>query len=314
MILSDSCKDYYSSLSSTGSNLYSSNNSTLSFINTQFKSILDLACKDPEYQVSFNSSLSDLAVCLASIFRYDFANNLLPGVFYTNLTASNSASSANPGSGLNNSFNLGSSSTQFSKMNDIDLISGAMFNPNNYANLVNETIQQRPIFLLFKELANTTNQSNEREVLVHLLNEIYSKQNRIGYYFLYYIYSVMIKSKFGTINSTLSSSSSSITASAAKSNNDLVNLVRIYKEFMSERSNANKSSTASAATKHGENIEYDKVSASSSSSTSLESLSSTASSSDEEADRESRKIKSILNESEVNIGKIESYYLYRASR
>ena len=58
----------------------------------------------------------------------------------------------------------------------------------NYLSLINETINQRPIFLLFKELSLTANQSHEREILLQLLNEMYLKQNRIGYYFIYYIY------------------------------------------------------------------------------------------------------------------------------
>ena len=39
----------------------------------------------------------------------------------------------------------------------------------------------------------TQNQSTEREIYIQLLHEIYLKQNRIGYYFLFFIYAMSLK-------------------------------------------------------------------------------------------------------------------------
>ncbi len=281
--LNEKCKDFYSN---STSNMYSSA-AKLNLVNNIFKDILNVAYNDVEYAVNFNSSLSDLAVCVATVFRNDFTNNILPTAFYSNLSQSLSGSGS---VGL---------SMSFSRLNDIDLILGALLN-SNYIQLINETIAQRPIFNIFKELSNTTNQSNEREVLIHLLNEVCVKQNRVGYYFLYYMYSVMIKVKMANY-------ANSSSPSYKTNNNELLNLVRIYKEFMQERAK-NAAATASSGTNNNgikqDNSEYEKVSSSSTSSAS----STSASSSNDEQDDAASNGDDIasgdkqLTESEISLG------------
>ncbi len=274
--LNDKCKDFYSN---STSNLYSSA-SKLNLVNNIFKDILNLAYNDVEYAVNFNSSLSDLAVCIASVFRNDFTNSILPAAFYSNLSQ-----------GLGGS---GGISNQFSRLNDIDLISGALLN-SNYIQLINETITQRPIFNIFKELSNTTNQSNEREVLIHLLNEIYVKQNRVGYYFLYYMYSVMIKMK-------LANYADSASPSYKTNNNELLNLIRIYNEFMQERAK-NAASTSGNNNNGNKQEEYEKVGSSSTSSASSTSASSSNDEQDDASnDEETDTVDKQLTESEINLG------------
>lgn len=161
-----------------------------------------LVQKDEEDQAS------DLATCFAFIFRSDFSNTLLPAQFYSSLnadlgiptpsfkfTTQVSSSSAGAASSL-----IGS---------DLDLISGCLLN-SSYRTLVAESIAQKPVFVLFKELAATGNQSHEREVLIQVMSEFYVKQNRIGYYFLYYMYSVMQNLQLSTsANTSVNASKSS---------------------------------------------------------------------------------------------------------
>jgi hypothetical protein len=295
----------------------------LNMVNGKFKEILNLAYNDVEYSVNFNSSLSDLAVCVAAIFRSDFANNVLPAAFYSSLQSS--AGGGGVGGGNTSSHHhhhhhhhhtstsamqssTSSVSSQFSRLADIDLISGALLN-SHYMQLINEAISHRPVFSLFRELATTSNQSNEREVLCHLLNEIYLKQNRIGYYFLYYMYSVMIKVR-------LANYTNSTSPSYKTNNNELLSIVRIYKEFMQERA---KSAAASAANLISNNNngskheEYEKASSSSSSASSVVSISSNDEQdylSDEEDVEGAQKR---LNEADVNLGKYVDFNFQFAS-
>lgn len=127
---------------------------------------------------------SDLSVCFGIMFRPDFGNNLLPGQFYTSLNPDTIFSNSSRGSVIANN-------------SPIDLISGCLLNPS-YVSMVADSISQKPVFALFKELAATGNQSHEREVCIQLMCELYMKQNRIGYYFLYYIYSVMLRLQLST--------------------------------------------------------------------------------------------------------------------
>ena len=293
--LSEKCKDF----SSSTSNMYALT-SKLNFVNSSLRDILNLIYNDSDFNPEFSSAMTDLSVCFSVIFRNDFSNNLLPNVFYSNLTNTLGAGGAL------------SSVNQFSRLQDIDLISGALFNAN-YIQLVNETITQRPIFTLIKELINTNNQSQERESLIHLLVEMCSKQNRIGYYFLYYIYSIMIKVK---LVDHLNSNSSS--QAYRSSSNELNIVIRIYKEFMNERNSCQTKNTIisgigannGGGSKENMNTEYEKVSSSSSSSVSS---SSSSSSNDEqdEADSENEMNEKRLNESEINLGDFRTYFLIK---
>ena len=86
---------------------------------------------------------------------------------------------------------------------------------------------QRPIFCLFKELSLTANQSNERDILTQLLNEIYLKQPRIAYYFLYYMNALNMRLLLNNMDKN----------AHTLVNNELNTLLRIYKEFVQERHN-----------------------------------------------------------------------------
>ena len=192
-----------------------------------FKDILNFIHRDAEMLNNFSTSATDLAVSICLILKNDFTNSLLPSSFYNSNSNSLKQSSSNIIALMNDS--------------DVDLISGIFTSSNSslFLSQISDSIQQRPIFALFKELAFTTNQSNEREILNQLLHEIYLKQNRIGYYFLYYMHSLHLKSQnsmtsnAGSSASTASSSSGG--SSAANSSAELTNLLRIYREFMQER-------------------------------------------------------------------------------
>jgi hypothetical protein len=121
----------------------------------------------------------DLGVCFAVLFKPDFGNNVLPAQFYASLSGEGRS-----GGGGGGGF-------------EVDLILGALLN-NGYLSMITDSIAQKPIFVLFKELASTGNQSHEREILIQLLSELYMKQNRVGYYFLYYMYSVMLRLQLST--------------------------------------------------------------------------------------------------------------------
>ena len=84
---------------------------------------------------------------------------------------------------------------------------------------------QRPIFCLFKELSLTANQSNERDILTQLLNEIYIKQPRVAYYFLYYMNALSMRLQLNTLEKN----------AQILVQNELSTLIRIYKEFAQER-------------------------------------------------------------------------------
>lgn len=149
---------------------------------------------------------SDLANCFTYMFRPDFTNCILPASFYASLNADLLANAGIKSSSLGS---LSSSSTAYGGganaangiVGDLDLISGCLLNPS-YASLVGDSIAQKPVFMLFKELAATGNQSHEREMLVQMLSEAYVKQNRIGYFFLYYIYAQMLRLQLSTSANT----------------------------------------------------------------------------------------------------------------
>jgi hypothetical protein len=293
--LNDKYKDYYNFIinnlhtNNSASSLYL--NPKLNFVNSLLKDSLNIVYSDIEYSAEYlhRSSFSDLAACYALIFRNDFTNNLLPNQFYTSLSNIIVSNTQNNGKIISNN------------NNDVDLISGALLNPN-YIHLINESISQRPIFYFFKDLSNTTNQSNTREILIHLLNELNSKQSRIGYYFLYYIYSIVIKNKIMTYTPSNNSSSNN---SKMSNTNELVNLINIYKEFMRERTCSNRSKNKNNNDKQsssGDNFE--KASSSSSSSSSFSSDEQedalSAQMDDDQSDSEE---KLHLTESEINLGK-----------
>ena len=194
MISSDDLRDKLTDLNSKLKEFYQSLHSSLSSSWSTKSYIVNSLFKE---SLSFmyrdpsfvdSSLLSEVAVCFAAMFKNDFTNNLLPAQFYKN---------------------------------EIDL-----FDPNCYA-ILNETILQKPIFILFKEISTTQNLSNEREVLLQLLTELYTKQNRIGYYFLFYINMINLKNQFSP-NPSIQSS-------------EISTLVRIFNEFVKERVNLCKS-------------------------------------------------------------------------
>lgn len=111
------------------------------YLHAMFKDILNALPLDPEYQNTFTLSLSDVAVSICLILRNDFTNNLLPVQFYTT-------------GGVNN--------LKLSKINSPDAESGqsngqqiSLLTPNAFTiGLVNEAINQRVIFVLFKGKAS----------------------------------------------------------------------------------------------------------------------------------------------------------------
>ncbi len=112
----------------------------------------------------------------------------------------------------------------------------SLFSPSSACfNLIHEqSLNQRLIFILFKELSLTTNQSSSREILMQLLHEIYLKQNRVGYYFLFYIYLMSLKAS-AALNG--SGSSTAQLSSAQKAKQEVRTLIEIYLEFTKERRN-----------------------------------------------------------------------------
>jgi hypothetical protein len=84
---------------------------------------------------------------------------------------------------------------------------------------------QRPIFCIFKELSLTANQSDERDILTQLLNQIYIKQPRVAYYFLYYINALNMRLQLNNLEKN----------AQIPVQNELSTLIRIYKEFAQER-------------------------------------------------------------------------------
>lgn len=138
----------------------------------------------------------DLAVCFSIMFKPDFGNNLLPAQFYSSLDPTIASATK-------------SSIKETSALVDLDLISGCLLNPS-YTSILTESIAQKPVFVLFKELESTANQSHEREVSIQLISELYAKQNRIGYYFLYYMYSVILRLQLSTsVNTSINANKSS---------------------------------------------------------------------------------------------------------
>ncbi len=76
----------------------------------------------------------------------------------------------------------------------------------------------------------TQNQSTEREIYIQLLHEIYLKQNRIGYYFLFFIYAMSLKlTNDKQMNSAANNGKSPPT--------EILTLMKIYCEFTKERQN-----------------------------------------------------------------------------
>lgn len=252
-------------------------------INSQFKEILTLVHNDSDLHGDF-STLTDLAICLTIIFKYDFTNNLLPAQFYSSLTTTNNTTTTN--------------NSTTGKLLDVDLISGGLLNAN-YPPLIGQSILQKPIFTLFKELSQTTNQSSEREILIHLLSELYAKQTRIGYYFLYYMYSIMLKLQLSPSANTNLNANNKVSISA----NELTSLIRIYREFIQERNNllnANNKPTAPRA--ESQNQDYEKISSSSASSNDSSSSSSDTTNSDDSGSESDSETQPEFSESDLTFG------------
>ena len=133
---------------------------------------------------------------------------------------------------------------KFAPHSDIDLIAGlsTCLNPTNMMGMLGETILQRPIFCLFKELSQTSNHSNERDILVQLLHELFIKQPRISYYFLYYMYVLSLKLQLNSAQPTYLDKSASLLVQ-----NELNTLLRIYREFVQERSSQQATTVNAAA-------------------------------------------------------------------
>jgi hypothetical protein len=272
LIPSDDLRNKLIHLNDKLTNNSTDNTNKISFM---MKDILSCICRDPEFLNNFGSSLTDLAVSICLIFKNDFSNALLPLLFYSSNSSSENSKLVN---------------------NDIDFISINTFLTNpNYLSLINETINRRPIFLLFKELSLTANQSHEREILLQLLHEMYLKQNRIGYYFIYYIYYVYLNSIVSYSNSTALLSNSSI---SMLQQSEFLSLIRVYHEFIKERHNQQISSfdniksnisddEASDGTKlKSKNVNYEPISSSSSSGSSQERSSSSLENSSDYSENE----------------------------
>ena len=180
--LRDKLSEFHERLSSTDQV------TSINFFTNMFKDILGLVYRDQELLNNFNTSLTDLAVSICLVLKKEFSNNILPSHFYD------------------------------FKPTKVD---SSLFIPSPQTlNTVHECLNQRMIFVLFKELSQTTNQSMEREVLTQLLQEIYLKQSRVGYLFLLFIYATSLK-----------------TSSAAQATEVTSSLIRIYSEFSKERQN-----------------------------------------------------------------------------
>jgi len=192
---------------------------SFNYLSSLFKDILNFIHKDQEFLNNFNTSLADLAVSICLILQNDFNNQLLPAQCYaTNYNSNN-----------NNNRQKQQNSTSFT-----DQSNQSLFSPNlNFLNsIIDQSLNQRLIFSLFKELSFTTNQSPSREILVQLLHEIYLKQNRVGYYFLFYIYLISLKSSNSVAQSSLNGSCSN-----SKSKVETRTLIEIYLEFTKDRRN-----------------------------------------------------------------------------
>lgn len=88
----------------------------------------------------------------------------------------------------------------------------------------------------------TQNQSAERETYIQLLHEIYQKQNRIGYYFLFYIYYVSLRlnadkqpSNGSTGTNNHNSSNATSTPFNKSPTTEVLTLIKIYCEFTKDR-------------------------------------------------------------------------------
>ena len=95
------------------------------------------------------------------------------------------------------------------------------------------TLNVHLLLTVFLELSMTQNQSAERETYIQLLHEIYLKQNRIGYYFLFYIHFMSLKlnadrQPVGATASTGAPFNKSPTA-------EILTLIKIYGEFTKDR-------------------------------------------------------------------------------
>lgn len=82
----------------------------------------------------------------------------------------------------------------------------------------------------------TQNQSAERETYIQLLHEIYQKQNRIGYYFLFYIYYVSLRLNADKLSSNGSVTNTPTSTPFNKSpTTEVLTLIKIYCEFTKDR-------------------------------------------------------------------------------
>ena len=207
-----------------------------------FKEIIDLI-----YLNDDETSIPDIAACISIVLRNEFTNNLLK-MNATNPSKSSGFKSSSQQQ-LPNKSNNNVKHLDFYKYDIFSLVNNKLF--ANYVNdlFVNGANNQRFILFncLFKELIKTKNQSPQREALIHLLNEIYMKQNRLGYFFLFYISALcLVNMKLNGDENGLNKLSkrkrlrqySEITkqtiAKAFRKSDELKRTLMIYNEFISE--------------------------------------------------------------------------------
>lgn len=137
----------------------------------------------------------------------------------------------------------------------------------------------------------TQNQSTEREIYTQLLHEIYLKQNRIGYYFLFYIYVTSLKLNTNKESSNISSKLQS---------SEIISLMKIYFEFTKERQNEIRNDFKAKQQNNMSSDDQDQSNADSDSSSDAESMKSSSSEPDH-----SDSYSSELDTSDINIPSID---------
>jgi integrator complex subunit 3 len=118
-----------------------------------------------KYEKNFEQ-IYDLAQCLLYYLKTNFSNTLVPNEYlngccdYTATTATTTTTTSD---------NHNNNST------------------NGNDDIMQDIINKRQIFVIFKYLCQTEPSTNEREVLYRLIKDIYTKQKRISYFFLFYL-------------------------------------------------------------------------------------------------------------------------------
>ena len=142
LIQSDDLRDKLTDFNDKVKESFTNEDQSMSnYLHVMFKDILTMIHRDPEFSNSFTSSLSDVAITICLILKNDFTNQLLPAQFY--LLGNNGNNFRSSKLNLNTS-DIDSGQNQTSQVVNT-------FNPNSYTlNLINEAINQRVIFVLFK--------------------------------------------------------------------------------------------------------------------------------------------------------------------